>query len=862
MEYSSLVYNLLQSAVWGITPALPVGAPGTRLAVGTPEPIPDVTFVARRVTAADGVTPAAEVTRLNGYIDGAMRYHTLYGLAPISTNAFEDILEHFRTITTPIGRIRFVSHGDNAFIWCPVFVGGKWNFGMQEDFLKALKDSDEDGLRFLFRGTVTSPMFTGLVDPLTDAIRASNSAVLAPFGIQASGSAPSAALPYFEIVSDLYQARYGTLRIQPETGTTLPFPTAAQFTIFTNALNRIEASVRTKLVGTVIAGSAITDPQLTAFRDAILAVAPGPFGLFGPRVDLPAGTVAAVHAATTATPQVENDIRSAFNGGTATEPVFGFHHLDSLVQGLEFFNTAVLNIGATPPLDLAAITADTDLNSLGLIGSDLFLLQNNVVIENGVALTNTQRTSLKNGLLALSNFIRARIVARSPAPFTAAQLNALRDALRNLDPRKSTILGWAPIFEPRVTDLQRATISMNGNFRTKLDHFRSLMKPSDASHFDVRGCLVGQSTSFLDTLRDFLGTATNRPVVSASDWFQSFPSANHWATNTAITPDIDNLVINGIPSSIRDVDVGTSLTTWRGLIDFDPHFGFIVALFATTASKRDFASLHWRVFQTAAAPFGIPVMRMQAKRVDDLDTLTLGNVIERFRIIYEIPAANAPNAATRTKLNSLQPHVVRFKTLSDAIAAASSPTSAQLTQFKTDLSTLLTSITAVALPGPAAPTAPSGATLADVQSFRGDIGTFIDALLDGALNSFFTAMQTATGQPNAPLHYYYNCGLPLILQNDAEPPTFRVSSMVSPGGSAGTDLVASSLRSWMRIQWQGDPAQTTTMNTRITNVAIGTDAQRLAATQCPMLQESETPTSPAALAPTPGFAAHIVTRPP
>ena len=861
MQYSSLVYNLLQSAVWSITPALPTGAPGTRLAVGTPESIPDITFIARRVSAADGVHPASEVTRLNGYIDGAMAYHTLYGLNPIPTNAFEDILNHFQAITTPIGRIRFVSHGDDAFIWCPVFIGGKWDFGMQGDFLQALKDSDEGGLRFLFANTVRSPLFADIADPLTDAIRATNSAVLTPFGIQGGGTAPGPALPYFEIVSDLYQAHYGTLRIQPETGTTLPFPTTAQLTIITNALNLIEASVRARVAGTVIAGSPVTDAQLTTFRDAVLAVAPGPFGLFG-GTNLAPGTVANVATALAATPQMENTIRSAFTGGVATEPVFGANDLDSLVQGLQFFNATVLNVGPTPPLDAAAFAADADLTSLGLIGSDLFLLHNNAITQNGTALTTAERTTLRNGLLAQSGFVRARIVARTPAPFTSAQLNALRDALENLDPRKSTILGWAPIYEPRLTDLQKATASMNAHFRTKLDHFRSLMQPADASHFDVRGCLVGKSTTFLDTLREFLGAAANRPAVSAPEWFQSFPSAIQWGTNTAIVPVIDNLVTNGVPSAIRDVDVGTSLTKWRGLIDFDAHFDFIVALFATTASKRDFASLHWRVFQTTAAPFGIPVMRMQAKRVDDLDSQTLGAVIERLRIIFEIPAASAPNATTRAKLESLQPQLVRFKTLSDAVAAATAPTAAQLTQFISDLSALVTSVSAVGLTGPAAPTAPAGSALSDVQGYVGNIGTFIDALLDGALNTFFTAMQTATALPNAAIHYFYNCGMPLVLQNDAEPPTFRVSTFVSPSGSAGDALVASALRSWMRIQWEGDPMQTAAMNARITAVPITTDAQRLAATQCPMLQEQETATSAAAVAPTPDFAAHIIKRPP
>ena len=48
------------------------------------------------------------------------------------------------------------------------------------------------------------PLFEDVVADITTRIRVRNSAVLAPFGIQAAGSAPAAALSYFRIVNDLY----------------------------------------------------------------------------------------------------------------------------------------------------------------------------------------------------------------------------------------------------------------------------------------------------------------------------------------------------------------------------------------------------------------------------------------------------------------------------------------------------------------------------------------------------------------------------------------------------------------------------------------------------------------------------------
>lgn len=868
MDYSNLVYGLLQSLAWSITPALPLGSAGTRLPVGIPEHIPDFTFYTRRVTPADGVTsldptvtPQQECDRLNRYIDGAVAYHTLFGLDRKEVSSFEDVLDHFKASTTPIGRIRFISHGNAAFIWCPIFSGGWWDFGMQTGFLQALKDKDENGLRFLFVNTVRSTLFDDIVDPIVTAVRASNSALLAPFGLASSGSPVPALRPYFEILSDLYQARHGTMTITHDTGPKTA-PSTAQDTIISGALNLIEASVRAD----VAAAGGATDPDMTAFRDALLALAPAPLGMFEQRIDLPTGTIVAV-AAATPTP-VETTLRAAFTGGTQNEPVFDVDVLSELVTGLEMFNRAPLNIGPTPPLTVGDISMNADLNSLVLIGVDLFLLQNGAVFENGTALTTTQRNTLRQGLFALASFPRGRLSGGSSPPFTGTQLDTLRDAMANLSYKKSTILGVQEVAEDSLLDLQKATASMRLGFRTRLDHFRGLMQPADASSFDVRGCLVGQSTSFLDTLREFLGTASNRPVVTAPDWFQSF-STGFWRDfQTSIAPSIDALQTNGIVAGavtvIDATDVGTWFATWRGFIDFDPHFDFMAARFATTASKRDFASLSWRVFRMPAALQGIPVLRMQANRIDDFDTLTLSRVIERFRDIFEIPTASVPDTTTRTKLNSLQPHIVRFKTISDAIDATASPTSTQLAQFITDLTNLVMGISAVGLTGATAPTAPAGSTLVDVQGYVTAVGAYLDGLLEHALNAFFTAIEGVLGgnHPDPRMLYFYNCGLPLLLRNETTQSTFRVSSFVSPGGTAGSTLIGHALRSWMRIQWQGTPAQAAAINTRIESVIITNDPQREAASRVPLLAQNETANSPTAIAPLPEFAAHIVKRPP
>lgn len=857
MDYASLVYGLLQSLAWSITPALPTGAPGARPVVGTPEMIPDVVFIARPVTVADGVKPE-EVAPLNGFITDAGIYHDLYGFPRNTVNSFEAILKYFEKKPTPIGRVRLVSHGDDSYLFLPMFENGDWGIGIQDNLLQALQNDDVGGIRFLLRGDSSrSPLFTDIVGDLTDRIRVRDSDLLAPFDMKPAGSTlPTAAEPYFQLVNDLYQTSHGTMII--DTAGVLTIASTAQRTTLTDALNVIENTLRPALAGTVLGAAPITDIDIRAFRDAVLAELPGPFGLFGSPTDLAAGTVAAVGAATAAVPPVEDDILAAFAAGPQS-PVFGIDQLTSLVRSLEIFRPGVLDVGGGAQT-ITSIRADPNLEAFAFVGVDLFMLKNGVVLQNGAALTAGELTTLRSGLVALAT-IRARLLVVAGSPFTTPRLTAFRDALENIPYRQSTIFGEPTISPDEFKKVQPATVAMRDGFRGKLENFRGLMQPADASAFDVRGCLVGATPSFLTALSDFMGTADNRPVVSAPEWLQKYPrGGNDFRPVVPLAAAVDDLLTAGRPPDIAGTDVSAAADTWRGLIEFDAHFDFMVAMFAVDASKRNFASLRWRVFKTTVAPHGIPVLGMEASRVDTIDTLTLAELVERFRDIFEIPDANVPDATTRGQLNSLQPLIVRLETLTDAIDAAPS----QPASFIDDLAKVRDDIAAITMPGPTAPPTPAGSTLVDVQNFAGDIGTHVDALLDEALDAFFAAMRAAIGNVNARLNYFYNVGLPLLLQSATPPDNVMMSVLTSLTGAAGTTQIGASLRSWMRIQWAGSVAQTAAMNTRISAVPMGTHAQRVAAAQLAMLGKEDPNTevvTDAAVAPMPKFGDHIVRRP-
>lgn len=857
MNYASLVYNLLTNVFWSITPAFPGSGVTTRPDVGFPEIIPDKIFITRELIPTDGVFAVREREHLNGFVQGARRFHTMYGLTLTTVNSIEDILNHFRPLTTPVRRIRLVSHGSDQFLFVPVFNGGLWDFGTDPETLVALQNSDEDGLRFLVtrNSALPSPILIDGVSQMLSGITSLNSAVVTPLGTQPFTPEVQR---FVELVNDFYQVRNGTIGI----GAAAPFAnlTPPQETILNASLTLVENAVRARVLG--VAGTTITGPQLTAFKNAVLAATPVELEFLGPSFALSPTVIADVTAAMSASPRVEDDIRTAIVA--LRQPLF-LDHLRALILGLMFFHPAVLTLGGTDHDDTTIIGGDPDLEAFCFACADLHFLKNGPLFIGTTPVTAGQRTTLRNAVMAISDIIRIRILGAPSNTITNAQLNTLRTTIENLPLRRSAITGGTMTLETTTfRELNAANNAMQHDFRTKLNHFRGLMKPDDASFLDIRGCLVGRTPSFLDVLRNFLG-GVNQPTVSAPEFFQSFPAGVRTTFDTDIFAVIDSLVSSGLPASnVSAADVDNAVTTWQGLIDFDPHFDFISDLFTVGSSKQNFAMLGWRVFRVGTATTGIPVLRMEARRADDLVSLNLGKIIERFGVIFQIPAASVPNAAARTRLTKLQPHLVTFQAKKDAVAG--SPTPADLTVLFTDLTTLANKITAIpGFPAPAVPLVPASDSLPDIAASVVSIGNHLDTILDAALDPFFAAVQGRLSHANAKIRYFYNIGLPLLLQSSSTPIDFVISVRVSlVSATDANKTIDAALRSWMRIQWSGDPAQTTAMNKKIRDLPLGTSPKRTAASQVSALTERDpidVPTSETGIAPMQAFHDHIITRP-
>jgi len=446
-------------------------------------------------------------------------------------------------------------------------------------------------------------------------------------------------------------------------------------------------------------------------------------------------------------------------------------------------------------------------------------------------------------------------IRNTTATTTLQQVQDLRTALSGLT------LGNIGLASVRMTidgqlllDLRAANRVIAAGLRAKINHARTRFTRN--SRIDIRGCRIAQGSHVnLQAIQAFFGPPGDLPMVTGPNWLQSFPAR----VRTMVPPEIDNFIAAGDPGqNITTADINQAFTEWRDLVRFHPFFQFILALHQGT--PFDYTRLSWRQLQTTAGGPGIPLLNLPAERVEDLPTLNLTNLIQRFRTVFDINTAH-PNTAERTRLGSLQPHVATFAGHQQRISAATSPTAAELTQFFNDLKTVYNAIIGVS--GITAPnprlipaTAPTPLDLSTLQVYLTAIRTFIDTTLRTNYGSFFTDVTTAMQAANGELKAYLAFGLPLLIQSSSNPANHLII--------CNNALRTSAMRNFLRLLWTGDTSQVATMTTRISSLTFPWDnttelGRRL---RIPAVHEEHASTDPSAFAPTVAYNIHIVVEPP
>lgn len=164
------------------------------------------------------------------------------------------------------------------------------------------------------------------------------------------------------------------------------------------------------------------------------------------------------------------------------------------------------------------------------------------------ATATRQRGTIQATLRTMLAGLRQAVQQPAPAGagVTAQQAQDLQDAITANTTFTFTLGAQPAAF---ADALSNANSAIGRGFRAHLDAARARFDGS--SWIDIRGCRVGGNLTYLQAVSNFFGAGTDKPHVSAPDWWQSFP-----------TVGFQTLVDTDIAGQAADTDVQTALDHW------------------------------------------------------------------------------------------------------------------------------------------------------------------------------------------------------------------------------------------------------------------------------------------------------------
>ncbi len=227
---------------------------------GNPQRVPDRVFVSTVGTA--------------GFLTGAVEYHQNYGFSVDRINSIEELITMLAAATTPLSCVRMVAHATRVasntstltVIQIPFATGGSLHINSR--LIEHFNISNEAFIRSFIHDNI-APLFNDHTSRILNQLRANNSAVLTPFGLQSVGNPTGLIERYFYTLSDGITAREHSFRVQG----------SAMNSTNRTKLGQVIDFLLDKLESQIIAGGSITAPNLTALRSAALGITYTDFGI-------------------------------------------------------------------------------------------------------------------------------------------------------------------------------------------------------------------------------------------------------------------------------------------------------------------------------------------------------------------------------------------------------------------------------------------------------------------------------------------------------------------------------------------------------------------------------------------------------
>ena len=210
---------------------------------GEPDNVPQLTFISQHGK--------------QGFLDQAVEYHQMWGLAPQRFNSMQQLLATLAQNTGAISRLRIVSHADFDNIFTPLFDGG--SAGISEEDLRAFGESDIAGLR---RRLGRQLIQGALADRVLSDAKTNTPAAFVPFGLDQPGSTPTGA------VAQLVSSATDLLAVQTATG---GIPASQRATLDAGLTAELDG-LRAQVQQAPPAGAGVTAQQAQALQNAITSV--------------------------------------------------------------------------------------------------------------------------------------------------------------------------------------------------------------------------------------------------------------------------------------------------------------------------------------------------------------------------------------------------------------------------------------------------------------------------------------------------------------------------------------------------------------------------------------------------------------